>query len=89
MNPDAELQLLENDTSAFQNTKQFTVSEVVGDESPYHWSGTPYIKPKIPLFIPLRDFLLIMLRGGDGISDKLVLNLVMSDDNIICYCSKI
>jgi hypothetical protein len=48
MNSDAELQLLENDTSAFQNMKQFTVSEVVRDESSYQWSGTPYIKPKIP-----------------------------------------
>jgi hypothetical protein len=47
MNSDAELQLLENDTSAFQDTKQFRVSEVVRGDSMSR-IGIPYIKPKIP-----------------------------------------
>jgi hypothetical protein len=47
MNPDAELRLLENDTGAFQNSKRFSVNEVVRDESPYRIRGTPFIKPKI------------------------------------------
>ncbi|MGA9149143.1 MAG: hypothetical protein WBZ36_01090, partial [Candidatus Nitrosopolaris sp.] len=45
-NPDAEVRLLENDSTAFQNSKRFTVNEVVRYESPYQVRGTPYIKPK-------------------------------------------